>query len=783
MKERFLGKWFAWIKGELVGGNSVIISRNAVTAGIECLIRMAVGFVLAGAGVFGGYAPFGLGFIAASGATLEGFFSLLGAGIGYLVFWGFGGGLKYVAIGLLIFSSSFVFRDSQMSLRSWFMPLVAAVMTAVVGFVFLLDARYTSSQLVFYCTEIILVAGTSYFYGVALGTYEVEKSEPGVKKTVGYLTLAMGILICLARVELVAEISLGRLAATLAVIIVAYKGGFSMGAVMGITAGLAMDIALGKTPFYSMAYGFSGLLAGVFFREKKIAVAITYVLANAIAVLWTWNTVMVRSILYETFAASVIFMVLPTKWMPDLSIFQPAGTTEVPAVLDPAQQGKRHLEMAAKVFREIYESLAGAIRGADTNDNDIASVFTRTADRVCRQCVLSGYCWQRNYESTKTALNDATKKMVERGYAEPSDFPSYFSEQCKKLDVFISRLNEELTALMYRRQSKNRVRESRRIAWSQYRDLSDILSAAASEMSTELTVDQDKRKSILKYMQSMDIDGNAAVYTDQLGRLRADIQAADLTTLLENENLTSRISALLGVKFSQPDHVQEGNVQSIRFTEQEPYTAAIGICAKRKRGEEVSGDSGTYFKGDNGILYVILSDGMGTGPGAAKESTAAVRLLERFLRAGVEPKTALNALNSAFILRADEYSGFATVDLLCINLFSGNAEIYKWGAAPSYLKRGAQVVRLGDTTTPPGIGFGEGAKADLTKLSLNEGDFIIIASDGIADRADDEWLKKAASSYSGDSPKELSACILEEAEKLKGCEDDMTVLIFRLQKN
>lgn len=47
--------------------------------------------------------------------------------------------------------------------------------------------------------------------------------------------------------------------------------------------------------------------------------------------------------------------------------------------------------------------------------------------------------------------------------------------------------------------------------------------------------------------------------------------------------------------------------------EAEPLAVSVGIAALKKRGEKVSGDRGSYFKTDSGVLCVILSDGMGTG--------------------------------------------------------------------------------------------------------------------------------------------------------------------------
>ena len=68
--------------------------------------------------------------------------------------------------------------------------------------------------------------------------------------------------------------------------------------------------------------------------------------------------------------------------------------------------------------------------------------------------------------------------------------------------------------------------------------------------------------------------------------------------------------------------------------EAEPLTVSVGVAAVKKEGESISGDRGTYFKTEQGVLCVLLSDGMGSGENAARESVSTVRILERFLRAG-----------------------------------------------------------------------------------------------------------------------------------------------------
>ncbi len=50
------------------------------------------------------------------------------------------------------------------------------------------------------------------------------------------------------------------------------------------------------------------------------------------------------------------------------------------------------------------------------------------------------------------------------------------------------------------------------------------------------------------------------------------------------------------------------------------------------------------------MLYLLLSDGMGSGQEAHREAALTVRLLEQFLRAGIEAAPALKTLNSALAL-------------------------------------------------------------------------------------------------------------------------------------
>ena len=198
------------------------------------------------------------------------------------------------------------------------------------------------------------------------------------------------------------------------------------------------------------------------------------------------------------------------------------------------------------------------------------------------------------------------------------------------------------------------------------------------------------------------------------------------------------------------------------------YRAVTGICTAGRHGAAANGDRGACFPGPRNDYYVLLCDGMGTGEPAAGLSADCVHLLGDLLRAGVAPLDALRILNGTYLLRGD--GCFSTVDLLHIDLTSGEAELLKWGAAPSYLRCGDTVKKLGTASLPPGVGVGGDHAPERYRLSLRGGEMLVLVSDGAGD------AESAVAGFAGDSPRELAALLIAGLP----AEDDMTAVAVAL---
>ncbi len=742
-------------------------------------IYFLLGFTMACARVLSTGGPFGMALVACAGPGLTGVFALLGASLGYLVGGGLDWGIRYIAGAVLVYTAAYLFHELPVYRNALFMPAVTALAMAVTGllgsFAYGTAGRPLWAELLL---ETALAFGGAYFFREALSGARRNTETEELRYGVAWMVLSACVLMSLGRLVLLNTVSVGRLLALLLVMTCAMKGGLFTGAAVGTVLGLAVDLGQTGAPFYTMAYAFCGLLSGVFGKHGRFLFVLSFLLADALAVVCAWDTQAYVSALIECFCASVLFMLLPGKLLNQIGLLLQVNER------GSGESGLRRF-VAGRVRRlgEAYGDLVQVVQeglSEPYNDENIARVFDRAADAVCVGCRSKNRCWNADYLDTLAAMNDATRAMTENGSLRQEDLPGHFRERCLDLPAFVTAVNGELRGLNYRRQLRSRLAESKSVAWGQYADIAQVLGQVSSELGSINGADPLAERRLIRYLRGLDIDAETAVYRDGRGRLRVVIESGRLTPLTRQADWLEKLSSVVGVRLCQPEEEREGSSR-LTLLEAEPLAVAVGIAALKKKGEKVSGDRGSYFKTDAGVLCVILADGMGAGDEAARDSERVVTILEKFLRSGTDPAAAMKILNSVLLLRGGENWGYATVDLMCVDLFSGETCFYKYGAAPSFVKNGKSIRRIRGETLAAGLAQGEGAAPDVVRMRLRPGSTAVIASDGVLADAEDDWLKEILAQEHTDM-KSLARTVLREAEKLYGAGDDMTVLALRVEE-
>ena len=774
-KQQIQKKAFA-LSARATGAVTGLLHRPAVRGLGRAAQQFILCAVLARGTILNGFSPFAVAMQGAICARGGGFAAVLGAFFGYLALRGDFNGVGSSAAALLTLACGHVFADIGPRHSAWFMPLVATLCMGACSFVFL-PPLSVGTALLFLCM-LILTFGASYFYLLALSP---PKSENDMLRPGGLLVLVATLLVSVYDVSLFGVVTPARIIALVLVMGAAYLGGSAPGAAIGVAFGITMDAAAGRGAFFSCTYGFGALIGGVFRGAGKIGFAAAYLCAGAAASLLGADDPVFISGIAESAAAALIFAAIPDHvWqlIKDALLPTPQNTQEI--VQRVRQGARQYAAEASQAFYEMYLSMmSGMQHGKSAADKDVRAVFDRAADKVCRKCTLCAACWEKDYVGTLSALNDVSVAMLKRGKAEAADFPKHFASRCIKFPEFLRAVNAALFALRQRQEYEARCDENRSLIAQQYAGLTGILRQMGSGLAPDITSLPARERQVRRYAAAFGKIDRVAVYRDGNRRLRVELGGEGVERILEqSQGFTAGLAALLSVGLTEPEKICDELGSRILLREQAPFRAVVGIGQRRKPGEKVSGDTGRYFVTDDGRACMVVSDGMGTGEGAAQDSKNVLGLMERFLRAGIPAQDALRTVSPAFRLRCDG-TRFVTMDVLTVDLFSGQAESIKCGAAPSYFKTGGGITRLIARSLPVGLSEENGAE-EAVPLRMGHGDLYVMLTDGVTDGIEDEWLKNLLMERAGDSPKELAARLVVAAGE-RGGMDDMTALVLRLE--
>lgn len=733
---------------------------------VELIVRFCLAAVLSQGTLWGGHAPFSLGFIAASGSGPGGAAALCGALTGYLVLMDAGASLRYAAAAILIYAVEFAFFDLKIYRNQWFMAICSSLIAGLTGFVYLSGAGWNSTAIISFVSELITVGVSCLFFQELPG--ENARPDRG-----SILFLAAAVAVCLAR----AHIVLGGTVAALAAILTT-RAGAGESAVTGGAMGLAVGLTGSGNPLLGTVLAFSGALTGgPTARQGRLATVLLFAGCGLLCTAWVRGGVEMAA---AVALAAVVYSALPEKLLRRIDRYTCRDAMPAPAAPEKrspaAAQVRFRLEEQATAFRTLYEHIHESVVQGEPQENS-AVIFDRVAERVCMSCSHYQVCWRREHTATCQALTRALSAMLDRGNGELRDFNSQFRNRCMRLDEFLRVSNEELYRYWNRLQYRARLKNNRLAVCRQYVELAELLDSAAEKLGEELESDPSGAAAACRAAEKLNVEARCELYVDGRGRRVLEARGRDLAAL-NTEAGSKALSQALGVRMEPADVYRVRQGQRLVFHQCPPLGATVAVAARQKAEDQVSGDNGIWFRDDNGILWVVLCDGMGSGQGASRESKLLLTLLKDFLHAGVEPTAALTTLTGALSLRGDLDGGFTTVDLLRVDLFSGLAELFKLGGAPTYLRKGGIVSRLTGSALPAGLETDRESTPDVNRFRLAAEDFVLMVTDGVTDGSGDSWLKTTIAQYHGESPRELAQSVLSSPGA--GREDDRTVVAVRI---
>lgn len=731
--------------------------------------------------VFGQYAPFAVAAVAAAPYSVL-LSAVLGGAAGYLLPSAASVPIHYLAALLAAGAIRWTLNDLvKLRMHPMFAPASAFLPLLVTSIAIVMSNGSGTATTVMYLAETLLAGCAAYFFqrtvsavqsGRGAGEWSTQEIACGAFSVEILLLAFSGLSIN--------GISAGRILAVIAILYAARYGGVAGGSVAGTAAGLIFSLSTSGLNYLSGAYALGGLMAGLFSPVGRLASAAAFVISNGVASLQVGSQKDVVSGLYEVAAATVIYLIIPSRAGSSLvGLFSRSDDTERAEGLRRSVIMK--LDYAAKALDSVSESVEEVSQKlSQTCAPDINAVYNKAIEEVCSTCGLKGYCWERSYNETMGAFNDLTEKLRAKGQADRNDFCSQFQSHCSRLNLILDAVNRNYTEFAVLDAAESRAQQVRDVVADQFTTTGRMLEDMASELEMydrfDFTAAQ-KVEEVLRLAGIQPID--VSCRTDRFGRMSVEAVTAPAGCIrLNRSELVSEISRVCGKTFEMPCISTAGEKCRIQMNEQPLYRVKIG-CAQHICGNgKLCGDSWKSFADGNGRQISIISDGMGTGGRAAVDGAMACGIMERLVKAGISFDAALKIVNSALLVKSGDES-LSTMDIAALDLYSGDVEFLKAGAPAAILRKGGHTVVVDMPGLPIGI-LNETRFAKSTD-SLAEGDLLVMLSDGALSSGSD-WVCEEIERWSGRLPQELAEVIVSQAiaRRRDGHDDDITVLALML---
>ncbi|MBE6885369.1 MAG: hypothetical protein E7486_00335 [Ruminococcaceae bacterium] len=748
----------------------------------ERILRLTLRLALAGMGGFlsGGavlmhtVAPFGfcLAAVLRGGEAAAAF---LGGVLGYLFLSDGVGGVKYLAAGLILLVLRWSFALlPRVTGKNFFAPLCLG------GALFAVGAAASGGEI-----YDLILAGVDALCGgggawlmrrLVLPLQRGEKlwKLQGTELICG---VAAGMILLCGAIPLgFGSFSAGRGAAIFLILLAGYCRGAGGGAVLGGTAGMTVCIGSGALPFLAGGYAFGGILAGLFAPAGRIPSAAAFLLGNGLAsVALGGITDGLGTVLYESVIGAVAFIVLPEAAFAEAKAHPKKGAgREETGILPVAFR----LQYLSRVFDEISAAVKTVSRKPASQESP-DSVVTAAADRVCKQCGGKLFCWDSRYNDTAEVLGKMIPRLRRGEEISEESFPGYFRDRCIRLPGLSKALTEEWQKAAPLQGSPCGERD---------------FFAPSAAMLEELAGRLEEEQGWTDHTTSAGEEVFKARGIEPAFVLRGR-NAAEKTVYRvgvedysegerKNEELTVALSGATGIPLELPVVTRCGKGVLLSFHESTPFHAEVGVCQIPHKGQEICGDVCHHFRNDDGKIYLILSDGMGSGRSAAALGAFCCGLLTRLLKGGFSFDFAAEQINAALCHR-DREEALSTLDIAELELYRGGLTLYKAGAAPTLLSRKGQLRRISSQSFPVGI-LGK-AVFEKEQVELKGGEMILLASDGFYSACEgEEWIKDALAALSpAISASAAARKLAQEAQTRRndGHSDDITVSVIRISRS
>jgi stage II sporulation protein E len=468
--------------------------------------------------------------------------------------------------------------------------------------------------------------------------------------------------------------------------------------------------------------------------------------------------------------ACLMVLVLPREWMARLELLLNSRRYGERNGAQAMDRLKRRLAAELEEAAHLCGALSGLFQEEEAGDRFVVEWPLDAARRVCVGCEGRILCQREEGDFDKAVLN--LLSAYDRG--EPVRPLSPMDSHCKFFREIMAAAYQSYNQAFVHEAHQRRAAEQYAYMNRQLCGVSALLSVLAARLREDRWGDEAVEGALIPYLVRR---GFAPLSVDAFypgGRLCLSVCLSG-----QGNESGSALAAAVGKKLHRTMRIiREGREENGTVVEMEALkglTVRMARLSLPETEESVCGDETGELRMPSGKVVYAVSDGMGSGEEANRESRAAIDLLFDQFKLGVERELIYENVNRLLIAKGDKEI-YATLDAASIDLITGEAEMVKFGAPPTCLIRGGNVRTLSGEALPCGIV--DEARPYIRRIRLRQRDRLVFCTDGVYDLLGKDLeteLKRGASASLERMTRELM-----ETARNRGQRDDMTIMVVEV---
>ncbi|MNB98131.1 Stage II sporulation protein E [compost metagenome] len=593
----------------------------------------------------------------------------------------------------------------------------------------------------------------------------------------------------------VGGLSLEHILSRYLILLFALAGGAPLGAAVGVVTGLILSLADIGAIYQMSLLAFSGMLAGMMQAGRKGAVSMGMLLGSTILSVYFLGPGDVMSSTWETCAAVLLFLLTPKGMITAIAKYVPGTADHSRTQHEYARRVRditaERVTQFSQIFQQLSSSFGQIPRAAEAgkSDREMENFMSTVTEGACAGCIRRTHCWDAKFYQTYRYMTDMMTTVEECPDITAAQLPPEWNRICGKTAEVLDVMKGQYELYQHDMRWKRQIYDSRQFVAEQLSGVSQVMEDLAREIKREGQAMYRQEGQIREALEKLGLSIHSIeILSLDPGRVEIEIVHAytrgfDECRKMIAPLLSDILEENIAVVNETAVHPREG-LSMVTFGSAKAYEVSTGVAGAAKGGDMLSGDSFSTVELGNGTFAVSISDGMGNGERARMESSAALSMLEKLLQSGMDEKLAVKSVNSILLLRSPE-EFYATVDMALIDQYSAQTTFMKIASAPSFIRRGSEVIPITSSNLP--IGIIKDIEVDLISMQLCPGDILIMMTDGIYDAPGyavnkEIWMKRLIQELEGDDPQDMADELLEKVIRYQGNEihDDMTIVVSRL---